>query len=387
MSKLEQEMKELIDKHAQEMTANGEDIDSIEKRLAELQIKASDAKLGTRRFLLTGFAFASFENAKGSDSSFNAGFNPIFLWSPSDRVLVEGQAEMELTGTETVTKLEYIQLSYILNDYMTFGFGKFLNPANFWKERLHPAWINKLPDEPIAFEDNAIIGESQVGAQLHGVIPIVSTKMEYAVFVSNGGSLITDDPAAYGTMEFDNYTDSNNSKDVGGRLGFFILPELEVGYSLEYAANVTPTGSDVAHAKAVIQSVDLNFTHSTDLGHFDLRGQWAYTGVDNVTYDPTGSRGFGPVTLDNSRNGGYLQAAYRPTNASSTFVSKLEGVIRYDAISLPTGAPEGVDESRMTYGIDYWGTSNSVFKLAYEVDDKHGGQNSDAVLVSWAVGL
>lgn len=387
LSKLEQDMKEIRAKQEQQVTTSGEDIDSIEKRLAELQINGANAKPGTRRFLLTGFAFGSFENAKGSNSSFNAGFNPIFLWSPADRVLVEGQAEMELENSDTVTKLEYIQLSYLMNDYMTFGVGKFLNPANFWKERLHPAWINKLPDEPIAFEDNAILGESQVGAQLHGVIPIVSTKMEYALFVSNGGSLITDDPNAYGTIEFDNYTDTNNSKNVGGRLGFFILPELEVGYSLEYAANVTPSGNAVSDAKAVIQCVDLNFTHSTSLGHFDFRGQWAFTGVDNVTYDPTGTLGFGPVALDNSRNGGYLQAAYRPTNAKSSFLSKLEGVVRYDAITLPAGAPEGVDESRMTFGVDYWGTANSVFKVAYEVDDKHGGQNSDAVLVQWAIGL
>jgi hypothetical protein len=270
---------------------------------------------------------------------------------------------------------------------MTFGVGKFLNPANYWKEKLHPAWINKLPDEPIVMDDNAIIAESQVGAQLHGVFPVISTKMEYAIFVSNGGSLVTDDAGAYGTIEYDNYTDTNNSKNIGGRLGFFILPELEVGYALEYSSNVTPSGSDVSNAKAVIQSVDLNFTHSTSVGHIDFRGQWVYNAVDNVTYDPTGAGGFGPVALDNSRNGGYVQAAYRPTQATSAFVSKLEGIVRFDEITLPAGAPEGVDESRMTYGIDYWGTSNSVFKLAYEVDQKHGGLNSDAVLIQWAIGL
>jgi hypothetical protein len=387
LAKVEKEMQELRAKQEQQQSASGEDIDSLEKRLAELQGQASGSKPGKRRFMVTGFAFGSFENVRGADSTFNAGFNPIFLYSPSDRVLVEGQAEFELEDSETVTKLEYIQLSYLLNDHMTLGVGKFLNPANFWKERLHPNWINKLPDEPIAFDQDAILSESQVGVQVHGVFPVASSKMEYSVFVSNGGSLVTDDPGAYGTMQFDNYTDTHNSKDVGGRLGYFVLPELEIGYALEYDANVTPSSSDSGDAKAVIQSVDVNFTRTLTGGRLDVRGQWSFASLGNVVFDPTGAGGFGPVSLDNSRDGGYLQAAYRPSNSKSDLLNKLEGVVRYDAINLPSGAPEGVDESRVTLGLDYWSAANSVFKLAYEIDDKHGGVDSNAVLFQWAVGL
>jgi hypothetical protein len=391
LAKVEQEMKEMRAKAEEQQKAAGEDIDSLEKRLAELQATASANSLGKRRFMMTGFAFGSFENVRHSDSTFSAGFNPIFLWTPMERLLVEAQAEFELEDVATVTKLEYVQLSYILNDYMTVGVGKFLNPANFWKERLHPNWINKLPDEPIIMDQDALIAESQVGVQLRGVVPVASSKMEYSVFVSNGGSLVTDEPGAYGTMQFDNYTDTHNAKNVGGRLGYFVLPELEFGYAIEYDANVTPSVSGVADAKSVIQSVDANFTRSLATGRLDLRSQWVFAAVDNVVFDPTGALGFGPVALDNSRNGGYLQAAYRPTNAESEFVNRLEGVVRYDRITLPTGAPEGypegVDESRMTFGLDYWGMANSVFKIAYQVDNKHGEPNSNAVLLQWSVGL
>jgi hypothetical protein len=387
LTNAEQALKELRAKQDQMQTASSEDVDSLEKRLADLQMLANDSKPGQRRFVLTGFAFGGFSNVQGAPSNVNAGFNPIFLWSPMDRIVVEGQAEFELENSDTVTKLEYIQLSYLLNDYMTLGVGKFLNPANYWKERLHPAWINKLPDEPIAFEQNAIIGESQLGIQMHGGFPVAYSKMEYSVFVSNGATLVTDDPAAFGTLNFDNYSNTHNSKNVGGRLGFFFLPELELGYAIEYDDNVTPNGSGLPEARSLIQSVDANFTRSMMGGRFDMRAQWAFSDVGNAVYDPTGTLGFGPLALNNKRNGGYAQAAYRPSESESAILSRLEGIVRYDAINVPTGAPEGVDESRWTLGLDYWTGASSVFKLAYEFDHKHNAPDSDAVLFQWAIGL
>ena len=387
LTSAEQALKDLRSKQEQQQTSSNEDLDSLDKRMTDLQKMLSDDKPGQRRWLLTGFAFGGFQSAQGAASNFNAGFNPIFVWSPVDRLLVEAQAEFELEGSDTVTKLEYVQLSYLLNDYMTIGVGKFLNPANYWKERLHPAWINKLPDEPIAFEQDAIIGESQLGAQLHGGFPVASSKMEYSVFVSNGASLVTDDPAAFGTLNFDNYSDTHNAKNVGGRVGVFLLPEMEVGYAIEYDANVTPDGSGLPNARSLIQSVDANLTRSMLGGRFDVRGQWAFSDVGSQTYDPSGSIGFGPVTLPGTRNGGYAQAAYRPTDAESSILNKLEGIVRFDAINLPTGAPEGVSEDRWTFGIDYWLTSSSVFKIAFELDDRKGAPDSNAFLFQWAVGL
>jgi hypothetical protein len=383
----EQALNELKAKQEQQQAASNEDIESLEKRLADLQMLASDSKPGQRRFVVTGFAFGGFTAAQGSPSNFHAGFNPIFLWSPVERVLVEAQAEFELEDSETVTKLEYVQLSYLLNDYMTIGVGKFLNPANYWKERLHPAWINKLPDEPIAFEQDPILGESQLGAQLHGGFPVGYSKMEYSVFVSNGATLVTDDPAAFGTLNFDNYTDTHTAKDVGGRVGFFLLSDLEIGYAIEYAGNVTPDGSGLPNARSLIQCVDANFTRSMMAGRVDLRSQWAFTDVGKVTFDPSGSMGFGPATLPTTRNGGYAQAAYRPTEAENSFLNKLEGIVRFDAINLPTGAPEGVDESRWTFGLDYWTAASSVFKLAFELDHRRDAPDSNAILFQWAVGM
>src|SRR2546430_10255108 len=51
--------------------------------------------------------------------------------------------------------------------------------------------VNKLPDKPLAVYDG-LFPESEMGAQLRGVIPIGPTKLEYAAFVANAPGLITE---------------------------------------------------------------------------------------------------------------------------------------------------------------------------------------------------
>ena len=122
-------------------------------------------------------------------------------------------------------------------------------------------------------------------------------------------------------------------------------------------------------------------------GTVDVRGQWAFSNVDDVVYDPTGGD-FGPVSLDNKRNGGYLQAAYRASESESKILADLEGVLRYDKLDVPDGAPEGYDQARTTIGINYYTSSSSLFKLAYRFDNmSNPGESADAVLFQWAIGL
>lgn len=383
---LESQINQLRDHQRQGQGEVEESLDEIDEQMLGLSKGISDQRPGKRKFLITGYTFGGFENTEGEDSTFSAGFVPILLWKLNDRLFVEGEAEFELEDDETHVELEYIQMSYVLNDYMILGAGKFLNPANPFADRLHPAWINKLPDAPLAFGAKRIMPFTQLGVQLHGGVPVGSQKFNYTVYVSNGPTLEEDD-TNYGTLEEDNFTDVNNSKAVGGRIGYFPLPELELGYSLEIS-RVTASGSDVADADATIQSVDLNYITSVAKGTLDLRAQWAFSDVDNVTYDPTGADGFGPATLNNERNGGYVQAAFRPSELEDTVLSDFEGVVRYDAVDLPSGAPEGADESRVTIGLNYWSSASSVFKLAYQFDDTDSpGEDSNAVLLQWAVGF
>ncbi|WP_198246278.1 hypothetical protein [methane-oxidizing endosymbiont of Gigantopelta aegis] len=119
--------------------------------------------------MLTGYGFAGYNDSQRTNSSFNAGFNPIFLWRLREDLLFEAEIEFEFEDNVTEVSLEFAQLSYLLNDYLTIGVGKFLNPSNFFMERLHPAWINKLPDRPITMiETNPLQANSQLGIQIRG---------------------------------------------------------------------------------------------------------------------------------------------------------------------------------------------------------------------------
>src|SRR5439155_25486345 len=122
-------------------------------------------------------------------------------------------------------------LSYVLNDYMTISAGKFLNPTNYFVERQHMGWVNKLPDKPLAVYDG-LTPESLLGVQLRGVIPIGPTKLEYAAFVANAPQLITDsyDVSEIGILDFDNYGNFGGHVDVGGHIGFISIQVVDVGY-------------------------------------------------------------------------------------------------------------------------------------------------------------
>src|SRR5262249_50113676 len=146
---------------------------------------------GTTQFLITGDAFASFTTQRGEDSQFAAEFNPVFLWQLSDRLLFESQMEIRFSGSDTSFDLSYAQISYAVNDYVTPGLGKFLSPMDYFIERLHPSWINKLHDKPLAVADG-LLPESNVGFQVRGAVPIGSTKLEYALYVANAPRLNTD---------------------------------------------------------------------------------------------------------------------------------------------------------------------------------------------------
>jgi len=104
-----------------------------------------DRFAGEHRLSIVGYGFGGFEwQERANTNTFMAGFEPIFLYRLSDRLLFEGDLELKLEETETSVDLEYAQVDYLLNDYMTVVAGKFLLPFGEFIERQHQVWINKL---------------------------------------------------------------------------------------------------------------------------------------------------------------------------------------------------------------------------------------------------
>lgn len=362
----------LATKTAEDAAESQEVIDDLERSIQELKQRVDVAKPGSSTFVITGYGTTGFAARRGEDSTFSASFNPIFLWSINPRLLFEGEIEIEVEDGEAEFGLEYSNIAYLVNDYVTVTGGLFLAPFGTWAERYHAAWINELPDAPLVFGHEGIAPTSLLGFQIRGGIPLGPTKLNYALYATNGPALVTDDATEAGTLDFAASTDVNDDKAVGGRVGFMPTPGLEFGYSA-LLGRVDPSGSAVGQTDANLQGVDVAYVADSEPlgGTVKLRGEWIWSDVDDAAYDPSGSLGFGPLAVDgNKRQGGYVQVGYRPTKADSATLRKVEFVARYDSLDLPASAPENVDESRWTLGVDYWITPSAVVKLAYQFDDK-----------------
>jgi hypothetical protein len=361
------------------------DLDALHEEVDSLKSEIKGVVPGTTKFLLAGYGTAGFTARSGEDPFFDASFNAIFLWKMTDRLLFEGELEFQFEDGNTTTNLEVAQASYLLNDYMTIGVGRFLNPMNYFVERQHMNWVNKFPDKPLAVYDG-LLPESELGAQLRGVIPIGPTKLEYAAFVANAPDLITTpgDFSTLGMLDFGNLANAGGHIAVGGHVGFIPIPELEVGYGI-LRSKVGPRDQAV---EAILQSVDFNYVRDSTLlkGLINFRAQWVWSHVGHFIYDPDGGQGFGPFEFNNNRNGGYVQLAYRPTGFGN-IIKNFEPVVRYDRLN-QLHTPVGFDEQRWSFGLDYWLTSSAVIKAAYELDNKNAGaRDQDAFMLQVAVGF
>ncbi len=362
--------------------------EDMDKQVKAVKQMAKDSFPGTSKFLMTGYGSAGFiYQDHGGDRKFNATFNPIFLWKLSDRLLFEGEIEAELEGHDASFALEMAQLSYVVNDYVTVGAGKFLNPMNYFVERQHMGWVNKLPDKPLAVYDG-LLAETEVGFQVRGGVPIGGSKLSYALYVANAPELRTDVsvPTDLGTLEHNNYDNVGKHFAVGGRVGFLPLPELEFGYGFQ-VSDVAPVYQPYHNGSvsSLLQSVDASYIRELECIHgmLNLKAQWVWSQVDRFDYDPVNLASF-----QNNRNGGYAQIAYRPTRAANGIIKRLEPVLRYDQLS-QIKTLTGVDEERYTVGLNYWLAPMTAVKVAYEVDRQSGPEadRHNAVLMQFVTGF
>lgn len=325
-----------------------------------------------QKFLLTGYMSAGVMFSKEETSFNNTSFNPIFLWKPSDRILIEGELELELEGNETNLNLEYIDVSYFLNKYITLRAGKFLSPFGIFQERLHPAWINKLPTAPLGIGHDGVGPSAEIGFDVRGGIPLGPSKLNYSLYVSNGPTLNMGDsePEEAGMLMYENADDNNKNKAFGGRIGFLPLSNssLEVGGSYQ-TAKVGSNGSIDDDIGTQQYALDLIYVKQLAFlkGLLDIKAQKNWVNVDQANFkDPTDPTGVKTYTFDNKRTSVFAQAAYRPNMATNKILKKTELVFRYAELNPPGGSMEPDQQKQYMYGLDYWLNWRTAFKAAYQ---------------------
>ena len=367
-------------------------IDEIMKNIHNNERAIDQLHLGTNRFMLAGDGAVGFTARHHENSTFDAGFAPLFLYELDKDIIFEGALDIAGETTEddtsdTTADLVLANITFTVNDWLYIGGGVFAVPFGRYHTHFDASWINKLPDDPLAFGDRALGPSSETGIFLGGAAPIDTTRVEYNLYVANGPNLIVNDPDAAGSLNFDDYTDLNGDKAIGGRIGFLPVPTVDVGYSVQYS-QASPTSFD-EHVNVLLQAVDAQYKDELDAiaGTLEVRAEWIWSRVDKVTYDPDGALGFGPIRFNNDRNGGYVMVAYRPTKSSNKIVKNLEFVGRYDRVQASESAPGGGNEDRYTFGLDYWIKPNVVLKAAYQFDEVEVGSDADALMLQCAFGL
>ena len=204
---------------------------SASSLLMLLFLSAFPARLGAQASssdrpvpILTGTA-GYFNFITAGQNQLNAQINPVLLVPIGDRWLVESRAEFEGAfqrspdggpyGGMVSKNLDYAQLDFIANPYVTVVVGRFLTPFGIFNERLYPIWIRSLQQDPLILP---LSSESSDGTMLRGGFPLnAKANLNYAAYVSAVST-------GHSNLESD--------RIVGGRAGvFFSGPRLEIGGS------------------------------------------------------------------------------------------------------------------------------------------------------------
>ena len=353
------------------------------------------------QFMIRGYGHTglnTLSNDEETESSYvGSAFAPIFLFKHSDRLMFEAELEFVLENNELEVGLEYANVMYVLNKNMTVRAGKFLLPFGTFMERLHPAWINRLPTVPLGYGHDGIAPSSGIGVELRGAFDLGGPKLNYSVYSTNGprikdGSI---EPEEAGMLQFQNYEDNNNSKAFGGRIGLlpFADSSTEIGFSTYSTSKVGARDSDYENVGAFLYAIDFSFVKQIPAikGFIDIKGQYNNSNIDDATYIEIEDDIEEEYTFDNKSNSFYAQLSYRPTMASSDFLKKLELVGRFSNLNAPEGAEWEEQSDQYAFGLNYWLTWRSVIKVAYQTTDSVGGHDgggtTNGFFVHWAIGF
>lgn len=355
------------------------------------------------QFMLRGYGHTGFEYMDSGDekeSTFlGAAFAPIFLYKHSDRLMFEAELEFKLEGNELETGLEYADVMYVLNKNMIARAGKFLLPFGTFMERLHPAWINRLPNAPLGYGHDGIAPASGIGVELRGAFDLGGPTLNYSVYATNGPRLKdgNDEPEEAGMLMFENYEDTNLAKAYGGRLGLlpFSDSSTEIGFSAYSTSDTGEQDSEYEDVGAFLFAMDFSFVKQISGlgGVIDVKAQYNNSNVDTATYFELEDNILEEYSFDNQSNSFYGQLSYRPTMASSDFVKKLEFVGRYSDFNAPEGAEWEEKSVQYAFGLNYWLSWRSVVKLSYQATETEGGHdgdgltNTDGLFLHWAIGF
>lgn len=207
--------------------------------------------------------------------------------------------------------LDYMQIDYIGNRYITLTAGRFLTPFNIFNERFYPNWIRNTQTDPLMFP----VGTgSDNGAMLRGGIALDKrVTLNYAVYFS--------------TLSTADHFESE--RHAGVRAGIFLPRErLEIGVSAQHQLQ------------------------ERRLDRYGLHLQWQPVRI------PLEIRSEGAYSREEG-SGLWIEGAFRLRNASPALLRQTQMVVRtqvFNTGSVPGENPAlpNTDAKRTEFGVNYY---------------------------------
>jgi len=136
----------------------------------------------------------------------------------TDLVQVPGRSGFH--GGPVQKEVEYAQIDFIANPYMTVTVGRFLTPFGIFNERLYPVWIRNLQSDPLILPIGIGPSNASTGAMIRGGFKAhPKFDVNYAIYFS-----------ALSTTSH-----VNSDRFAGGRAGIFApSARLEIGGSFQH---------------------------------------------------------------------------------------------------------------------------------------------------------
>jgi len=235
--------------------------------------------------------------------------------------------------------LEYAEVDYIGNRYVTITAGRFLAPFNIFNERLYPNWIRNTQTDPLIFP----IGTgSDNGVMLRGGVAVdKDVTFNYAVYFS-----------ALSTIDH-----FESERHAGVRMGIFLPRErFEIGMSAQHQLQDDRQNRYGFHLQWQPLRIAL-----------DLRAEGAYSREEG--------------------NGLWIEGAYRLRNARPSLLRRTQMVARTQvfhtgAVPGLNGALSGADTKRTEFGVNYYLNDGWKALVSYGRTFTHVGDSN-----IWTVGM
>jgi hypothetical protein len=365
--------------------------------MAQTTADSFSPKPGNSRYMIRGYADATFRSGEGETTFGNARLIPLFVYKQSDRLLFEGELEFEIEDGEVHVALEYASVFYEIGKNMTLRAGKILVPFGTFFDRLHPSWINKLPTVPLGYGHDGLLPTSDLGIEIRSGIYLGNMRANYSLYFTNGARIKdgSEEPEEVGMISPIADLDNNVSKAIGGRFGLFPFSDqsLELGFSAQ-SGKLGDQDTDLEDVGSLLYAFDFTYVKNIAAlaGKVDFRGQLNFINIDNRPYTVLEDGNLETYNFDNKSNTSFYQLAYRPSFGSN-FVKNLEVVGRYSTLNTPEDAPWESEATQWAYGLNYWVDWRTAVKFAFQTDEVAGGHDSPGLVktniffIQWTVGF